>query len=223
MSTRGRPTRQPLIVLAGEDSNDRKAFRILLEAFCPDAQGRIVEVNDVIRFCRAGDVALQERARKLAGSIRARAARERAEIACVFVHEDFDAVDSPYRNIVRRRVEEALRRNIGCTHYILATWEIEAWLLLFPDALSAFASSWALPSRYRRVDTGRIADPKRVMKHEVSKSGPQYRVSDSPKIFERAVTLGLHELPASENRSYRDFVESTAACCRSLLKGRESS
>lgn len=45
-------------MLAGEDTNDRRVLRILIEAFCPDTRGRIVEVHDVVRLCRASDVNL---------------------------------------------------------------------------------------------------------------------------------------------------------------------
>jgi hypothetical protein len=187
--TRIRPTRRPLIVLAGEDSNDRQTLRILLEAFCADAQGRIVEIKDSVRLCRANDTALHERINKLAGSIRARAVREQASVKCIFVHEDFDAVESERRSHVRRRVQSALDRQLSGAHYVLATWEVEAWMLLFPQALTEFAASWKLPQRYVGVDTGRISDPKRVMRDEVSKSGPKYRESDAPAIFKKIVDL----------------------------------
>ena len=103
MSPRGwthqRPTRRQVIVLAGESSNDRKILRAFLEAMCPDARGRVVEINNIIRLRDARDADLVERATKFAGLVRARAARNRAEIACVFLHEDFDAVDHRFRQI----------------------------------------------------------------------------------------------------------------------------
>lgn len=215
--TRERPTRRPLIVLAGEDSTDRKVLRTLLEAVCPDAQGRIVEINEVVRLRDARGPALTERAAKLAGFIRARAVRERADVACVFIHEDFDALDSSQRDVIKRRVQTALRQNIARTYYILATWEVEAWLLLFPDAVSAVSSSWVVPNRYRGVDTGRITDPKRVMKKEVSRTvNSRYRETDAPKVFEKVVELGLQDAPSGSNRSYCELRQSASDCCGAL-------
>jgi hypothetical protein len=107
--TRQRAVRKPVIVLAGEDSNDRQCLRIAIEALCPAAKGRIVEINDAVRLRQASHENLTARVDKLARVARARAARENAEIAAVFVHEDYDAVDSDQRQGVRRRVQDALR------------------------------------------------------------------------------------------------------------------
>jgi len=215
--TRQRPTRGPVIVLAGEDSSDRKILRAFLEAVCPDARGRVVEVNGAVRLRDAGDVALMDRARTVARRVRAGAAREQAEVACVFIHEDFDAVDSSERAAIRERVQQALRRNIGKTYYILACWEVEAWLLLFPNAISTVSSSWVVPNRYRGVDTGRINDPKRVMKQEVSTiARSRYEETDAPKIFEKAIELGLLDSPSGSNRSYRELRQSASDCCGAL-------
>jgi hypothetical protein len=212
--TRQRPAKKPVIVLAGEDSHDRKVLRIFLEAVCPNARGRIVEINDILRFRAAGDAALIQRATKLAGRIRAVTAREQAEVACVFIHEDFDAVDSPQRDATRRRVQEALRRNFARTYYVLATWEVEAWLLLFPDAISAVNSSWVVPNRYHGRDTGRIMDPKRVMMREVSKTAnSRYEETDAPKVFEKIVELDQLNIPSGSNQSYSELQQSASDCC----------
>ena len=220
MSKRGltsdRATKKPIIVLAGEDSNDRKALGILIEAMCPYTRGRIVEINGTVRLRDAPDHALPQRAAALAGKISARAMRERAEIACVFVHEDFDAVDSTKRDAVRRRVQFALRRHISRSYYILVPWETEAWLLLFPDAITAIRSAWVVPSRRRKTDTGLVADPKRVMRTEVSDAGSRYQEGDAPRILEKAVELGLHESPSGTNRSYDELRDSVDECCGSL-------
>jgi hypothetical protein len=191
-------------------------MRILLEALCKHAHGRIVEINDIVRLRQANDATLRTRVHKLAGSIRAKGVRERAAVQCVFIHEDFDEIDSTTRANVRRRVQEALGREITRVYYVLATWEIEAWLLMFPDALTEFASSWSVPSRYLGADTGRVRDPKRVMKREVAKAGPGYRESDAPDIAELIAGLGLQCSPSGQNLSYNEFLASASSCCDSL-------
>lgn len=215
--TRERPTRKPLIVLAGEDSSDRKVLRIFLEAVCPDARGRIVEINDIVRLRDARDAALGERITKLVGHIRARAERDQAEVACVFIHEDFDAIESSQRETTRTRVQEALSRKHASAFYVLATWEVEAWLLLFPEAITAVNSSWVVPRRYRGIDTGRITDPKRVMKREVSTvASSRYEETDAPKVFEKIVELDLLNTQSGSNRSYSELQQSVFECCGAL-------
>ncbi|MEV0391177.1 hypothetical protein [Nonomuraea sp. NPDC050643] len=106
------------------------------------------------------------------------------------MHEDLDGVDSDQHPEIRERVEKALAAAMrsGTAHYVLAVAEIEAWLLLFPDALTAFSSSWSVPAKYRGKDTGRVSDPKKVLKTEVS-SG-RHRESDAPLILEKAPNSG---------------------------------
>ena len=216
LGTRDRATKRPVIVLAGESSGDRKVMRTLIEALCEDAHGRIVEINDIVRLRQADDVTLNQRVGKLAGKARARSERERAAIQCVFIHEDFDGTDSAQRANVRRRVQAALSRELVRVYYILATWEVEAWLLMFPEALAQFNSSWKVPTRYLGVDTGYITDPKRVMKREVSRNGAEYRETDAPDIAEKITALGLSHSPTCRNGSYSEFVGSVSNCCGSM-------
>jgi hypothetical protein len=215
--TRERPARKPLIVLAGEDSNDRKVLRTLLEAICPAARGRIVEINDIVRLRAAGDSVLADRVKKLADHVRARAEREQAEVAYIFIQEDFDTVDSPQRDITRTRVQNALQRNFPRTYYILAAWEVEAWLLLFPDAITAVNSSWVVPRSLRGIDTGRVTDPKRTMMEKVSTSrNSRYRETDAPKVIGKVTELNLQKTLSGSNRSYSELLQTAEECCRTL-------
>jgi hypothetical protein len=198
-------TKKPIIVLVGESANDRAVMRVLFEAFCPASKGRIVQLDGKFPLRAADDTNLSSRVDHLVRLVNARAAREGAAAACVLVHEDLDATDSEEYDAVHKRVQDALTRAFQDAHYALAVWETEAWLLLFPRALAAFASAWTVPAQYRGKDTGKIQDPKRVLRHSVSKSGPRYRESDAPSIAERAVQLGLHNAPAGTNRSYDAF------------------
>lgn len=215
--TRVRATRKPVIILAGEDGNDRKSLRILLEAFCPDMRGRIIEINDSVRLRQASGETLRSRVITLANKVRARAAREDADVACVFIHEDFDAADSDAYQTVRNRIQDALDASFDTAHYVLAVWEIEAWLLLFPDSLSAFVSSWTVPAKYRNKDTGRLTDPKRILTHEISNGSRLYRESDAPALFDKTVALNCHKTPAGSNRSWDQLQQDVQQCCNGHL------
>ena len=211
--TRVRPTRKPIVVVAGEDRNDRLSLRILLEEFCSEMRGRIVEISDPVRLHQATGANLAARAETLARKVRARAVRDDTTVACVFVHEDLDAVDGDQYPVVRLRVEKALETALGTAHYALAVTEIESWLLLFPDALTAVCGSWSVPARHRGRDTGRLADPKQVLMREVSGSGRRYREADAPEVLGQAVAMGLAESPTGRNRSYEQLREDAARCC----------
>ncbi|GAB2971609.1 hypothetical protein GCM10027184_21310 [Saccharothrix stipae] len=194
-------------------------MRIAIEARYPDARGRIVEINEQVRLRQANGQNLVDRVTKLVRLADARAAREKAKIAAFFVHEDFDAVDSPERAATRRRVQQALSARLDGAHYVLATWEIEAWLLLFPRAVSATHPSWTIPKKYRGRDTAKVHDPKQVMAREVSRSGGRrYRESDAPMILDKAVELEESTTPSGTNISWLELqtdIDSLASSIRS--------
>ncbi|MEU9832657.1 hypothetical protein AB0D67_14100 [Streptosporangium sp. NPDC048047] len=216
--TRARPARKPVVVVAGEDRNDRLGIRILLEDLCPDMRGRVVEISDPVRLRQATGANLTARAETLARKVRARAVRDDTTVACVFVHEDLDAVDDDRYPLVRLRVEKALESALGTAHYALAVSEIESWLLLFPDALTALCGTWSVPARHRGRDTGKLTDPKQILMKEVSGSGRRYRETDAPDVLDRAVTLGLTRSPLGRNRSYERLREDAARCCAEHLR-----
>jgi hypothetical protein len=205
-------------VVAGESANDREVLRCFLEKFCPEMQGRIVFLNDKVPLRDAGEENLKIRVARFAGQVRAKAARERASVAAVFVHEDLDEVDSRRYEVIHGRVQRALSRELANVHYVLAVWEIEAWLLLFPEEVAAFSTRWQVPTSRRGRDTGRFQDPKRIFKAEVSRAGNRYRESDAPAIASRIVA---HEALASQsgsNRSYEVFRSDASDRCRGLTE-----
>lgn len=218
--TRGRATRKPIVVLAGEDRNDRRCLRILLEWLCPEMRGRIVEINDSVRLHNASTATLLQRVGTLAKKARAKAVKEDADLACVFVHEDLDRPDSDEYDITHQRVQRALGNVFDSAHYVLAVWEMEAWLLLFPEALTGLVAAWQVPAQYHNRDTGRLSDPKKILMREVSKDGRAYRESDAPDILDKAVTIGCINRPAGANRSWNKLRADVDECCREHLRSR---
>lgn len=215
-----RAIKKPIIVVAGESANDRAVLRCFLEAFCPEMLGRIVFLNDKVPLRDASAATLNDRVRHFALLVRAKAARERASIAAVFLHEDLDDVDSMRYETVRERVQRALARELENAHYVLAVWEIEAWLLLFPEAVTSFVNGWQVPTKRRGRDTGKFQDPKRIFKDEISKVGTRYRESDAPAIANHIVALGKHVAPIGSNRSYEAFKTDAASRCQELIDSR---
>src|SRR5690606_34596814 len=120
-----------------------------------------------------------------------RAELEGASLACVFVHEDLDRPAGDDYLHTWQRVQDALCQVAGTAHYVLAVAEVEAWLLLFPDALTSYNSSWLLPRQYRGSDTALLHNPKEVLKNRVSRSGSRvrYRESDAPNVIREVIRL----------------------------------
>jgi hypothetical protein len=206
------------VVLAGEDGNDRSSLRVLLEADCPEMRGRLVEIKDSVRLHGASDATLALRADVLVRKARARAEFEHAQLACLVVHEDWDRVDGESWDVARARVQKALAAAAGSAHYVLAAWEIEAWLLQFPDALAAEVSSWVVPRKYRGRDTGTLRDPKKILASECGGRGRRYRESDAPAVLRNAANDGLLDQPVGSNRSWTTFRDEIAMCCASHLR-----
>jgi hypothetical protein len=180
-------------------------------------QGRIVEINDPVRLHLATGKNLANRIESLSKKVRARGERENAPVACVFVHEDFDACDSEDLVTTRKRVQLGLDNQFGTAHYVLAAWEMEAWLLLFPEALTSFVTGWRVPQKYRAKNTGVLTDPKRILMNELGKTARRYRESDAPDVIEKIVNLGHHTRPAGSNRSWAQFTNDAQRCCSGHL------
>jgi hypothetical protein len=218
--TSKRAAKRPIVVVAGESANDREVLRCFLEAFCPQMQGRIVFLNGKVPLRDASETTLKERVRRFTLLVRAKAARERAPVAAVFLHEDLDDVDSERYDSVRERVQRALARELENAHYVLAVWEIEAWLLLFPEEVAGFTTGWRVSTKRRGGDTGKFQDPKRIFKEEISKAGVRYRESDAPAIANHIVAHDKHTTPIGGNRSYEAFRTDATDRCQKLSDSR---
>lgn len=210
--TRIKPERKPIVMIAGEGSSDRKSLRVILEHLCPDMRQRIVEIDDRFPLRSATGVNLAHRVDRLSRLVKARAKKEDADVACVFVHEDLDRPYSQIWDQTQARVQAQLAKVLGPVHYVLAVHEVEAWLLLFPDALTSFVSTWSVPARYRGCDTGAVLNPKEVLMRECTREPRRYRAADAPDVFAQAVHVGILDRPTGTNRSWSQLLDDVAEC-----------
>lgn len=211
-----------VVVIAGEDRNDRESLKILLEEQQPGLRGGIVQIRDPVRLHKATGANLSKRVRTIVNKAQGVAEKqgEGTRVACLYVHEDLDGVDGNVYLETRQRVEQEIRRQLGCGHYVLAVAEMEAWMLLFPDALSAVVKAWKVPVKYRGKDTGRFQDPKRILMREVSGTkGRRYTESDAPEVFRAVIDGGYHRSPLGSNRSWSHFYQDVELCGRQHLHG----
>ncbi|XXY20794.1 hypothetical protein WME88_14300 [Sorangium sp. So ce216] len=141
-----------------------------------------------------------DRAQRIADAVDAE--RVRAEVRCVFAHEDCDDVE-PAHEKVAEEIESALRA-AGCdAHAVAPAWEMEAWWFLWPDAVKAANPSWRSPNDYVGRNVGIIRNAKEELKRRVVpsdvKSGQRgfrgYRESDAPRIAAEVSKLGLANAP----------------------------
>ncbi|WP_285733600.1 hypothetical protein [Nocardiopsis sp. ATB16-24] len=203
------------MVIAGEDRNDRESLKILLEEKRPGLRGSIVQIRDTVRLHRATGTNLTKRVRSIINKAEGVAEKHGpgTRVACLYVHEDFDAVDGPAHVEAHRRVEQEIHRQLGHGHYVLAVAEMEAWMLLFPEALPAVMQAWKLPAKRLGKDTGRFPDPKGILMREVSKAaGRRYSKSDAPAVFRAIVEGGHLEKPRGMNSPWKRFWQDVEKC-----------
>ncbi len=112
--------------------------------------------------------------------------------------------DNRYRTI-RKTLSEELARQSPCDAApALASWEAEAWLLLFPGAFPHVHPRWKVSAQLRGNDTGMLRNPKKTLKAKLG--SPTFRESDGALIAKEAYERGLLAQPQGRNRSYDDFV-----------------
>ncbi len=209
------------MVIAGEDRNDRESLKTLLEEEQPGLRGSVVQIGDPVRLHKATGANLTERVRSILKKAEGVAEKQGpgARVACLYVQEDFDAADGSASVEAHRRVEQEIHRQMGHGHYVLAVAEMEAWMLLFPGALSSVVKAWKVPAKYQGRDTGRFSDPKRILMREVSGTkGRKYTESDAPAVF-RAIVEGKYlGSPRGTNSSWARFWRDVELCGREHLR-----
>jgi hypothetical protein len=218
---RGRGGKRPSLVLVfGEDENDTKSIRELIEALRSDLVGKVQTRRAplvLIRDARPEDV--PERARRIADAVDI--SRATHDIVCVFAHEDRDDFE-PKHEETCMKIEEAMEK-VGCpTHAVVPAWELEAWWFMWPDAVQAVRpKSWRAPDDYLGRQVGKIKDAKGELKKKVvpkdlkperRKGFQTYAESDSPAIARQVRERKLARQPGATSRSYTRFLSSVDQC-----------
>ncbi|MFE7170959.1 hypothetical protein [Streptomyces sp. NPDC057616] len=149
---------------------------------------------------------LAPRLERLHQLAKGQATRLQAQLAGIVVHVDLDGViDEAYENR-RKQLSTELQKAFGCdTALALAADEMEAWLMLFPEAFTKLNSTWKLTQQDRRRNLGTISGgSKELLKSRLTR--PPYLESHAPKVIEKAVAYGyVASCDSSRNRSYADF------------------
>jgi hypothetical protein len=197
-----------VIVIAGEGQNDRDVLRHLVPALGPwpaTRRPKLVEIKKKMALSKAQDQ-LVPRLNELRLLAQGAARLANARLAGIAVHVDFDAVIDERYESRRKQLSTDLRRTFDCdTALALAADEMEAWLMLFPDAFPKVKPGWRLTDQDRRRNLGLIAGgSKELLKARLTQ--PPYRETDAPAVMKAAVDHNLvTTCEQHRNRSYADF------------------
>ncbi|WP_406099921.1 MULTISPECIES: hypothetical protein [Streptomyces] len=202
-----------VIAIAGEGQHDRDVLRQLLPVLChwPAARRpKIIEIKKKTSLNKA-NYQLSPRLDKLRNQAEGQAKLLQARLAGIVVHVDLDGVIDEAYERRRTQLSTELQKTFGCdTALALVADEMEAWLMLFPDAFPKVNSTWKLTQQDRTRNLGTIpGGSKELLKSRLTR--PPYLMSHAPKVIEKAVAHGyVASCDPSRNRSYADFTADLA-------------
>jgi hypothetical protein len=216
--------RQKRVLVFGESENDTKAVREFIESMCPRVK---VETRrkPIVHIKNARPENVRPQADLIARVVALE--QEMGPVVCVFAHKDCDCVE-PGHVAVADAIENALQSAFGragvtkCSiHAVVPAWEMENWLLLWPDVLGGHVKSWRTPSEYANRNVGLVVDGKEAVEAAVRPRGArdrrarsrEYRESDAPAIARQVRERGLTASPSGTSASYARFRASVAECC----------
>ncbi|MCP9206397.1 hypothetical protein [Streptomyces cucumeris] len=168
---------------------------------CPD----VIAMKKPIRLARA-QAKLSPRLQQIKNFAEGHA--DKAKLVGIVIHADLDAVADDNYDKVRRRIAEEMRATFKeyPSALALAAYEIEAWLMLFPEAFPKVKPGWRLREADCRRDLAKLEKTKEHLEKYLGK--PPYSESHAPAIMEAAVKGGhVIARPTGNNRSYRDFAD----------------
>lgn len=207
-----------IILIFGEDDNDRRALSNLVRAILPEGFRARISIR------RSPTILSRDAVRKrlkMAQEIKAffEAECTGKNSVYVVVHRDCDCVEPAHAY-----EEAALRKTlegIGITNIIIATpaWEIEAWWMLFPEALAAVRGCWKKVN-YSGRHVGMIKDAKEQLRRDLrpnvpdAKKCPDFVESDgiaiSAVIAQQRLVEGIGSTRSDSFQAFRRQVEALA-------------
>lgn len=208
----------PLVLIFGEDDNDRRVIQYLLVGLRPDlSTGCIRKLKDPPTLIKGLELAKRRsRSTKVLATIRA--LHVSTGVRATFLHEDADAIEPAHKATIEL-IEAAYRAAPGAIFPVVPAWEMEAWWFLFPSAVAAVHRNWKSPNEFVGQNVGKIRNAKERLRKSVRPVGlsPRanfrgYEASDSPQVARNVVLLNLLQNPAGQSASWEHFVSSAASC-----------
>ncbi len=209
-----------MILVFGEEDNDRSAIRVLVDGLRPDLRGRVRIEERRSPFTLVKDregAKLRSRASKVVAVVRAEQVKQ--PVRAVVFHQDTDEVE-PSHVAGAQKIRAACRDCPGTVVAAVAAREVESWWFLFPDAVGAVRSTWQSPRQYVGRDAGLIVDPKKESKRAVrpaglpARAGAAFRTHQeegSEDVARRIVEGDWLRRPLGTSQSWSAFVEAVEA------------
>lgn len=210
--TAGRGDQRSVVVILGEDDNDRKTIKILVAALRPDIpRGSLKPLRKPMALVRnVPPQRLPTQATKAAAVLRA--VHVDTPIHAVLMHEDADEVEPAHEALITK-IEESFRSLRWPVFAVVPAWEMETWWFLFPDAVQAVRPTWRRPDQYAGRDVGKIRNAKEELRKAVTPPGAKasfqtYSEADSVSIAEKMVELAQLTRPCfARSASWTAFLD----------------
>lgn len=134
--TMRRGQERSVVVILGEDDNDRRSIQILVGALRPDIpRGLLRPLRKPMALVRnVRPQRLPSQVTKVSALLRA--VEVEAPIRAVLMHEDADAVEPAHETMINK-IESTYRSLRWPVLAVVPAWEMESWWFLFPDAVQA--------------------------------------------------------------------------------------
>lgn len=204
-------TKQKTVLIFGENENDTRVIAALLRALWPEATWRLQSLKRpplLIKDAKPGDV--PSRVERIAAVIRAAAVS--ADVIAIFAHEDCDAVEDAHIAL-DAKIRQAFATAGHSVEPAVPAWEMETWLMQWPDAFSHHVAAWRSIQRYTGTNVGLIVDAKQALTRALRPNAKvrDYRESDAPILAEIVATNGWARSPKARSASYTMFVAAADA------------
>lgn len=176
----------------------RRSVQILAQGFRPERRDAFkIRRKPLVLVKGAAAGTARDTAARIADLVRVE--RRVRNVVAVLAHQDCDRVD-PAHERLGSTIESTLQAadcpvpSIGVT----PAWEIEAWWMVFPEAVAKVCDGWRAPDDWIGRDTGVVENAKEALAKAVQpravgkKARPRaYRESDSITIAQNIVAGGL--------------------------------
>jgi hypothetical protein len=201
-----------VVVIFGEDDSDRSALAELFRAIRPEySKIAIRKIPRPLVLLRGIHRQTKRRRNAEDIAILVRIMQRKKRVVAVIAHEDCDATE-PAHLTEASRIEGELKA-AGVLNVVAVTpaWEIEAWWMLFPDAVRAVCSCWETIDFSGR-EVGRIVNAKEELRNRLrprrrSKDGrcPDYSESDGIRIACEIRRQVLVDSECGTSHSFSEF------------------
>ena len=214
--------RRAVVLVFGEHDHDRRAIRHLAEGLRPDLAGKVeVRRQPLVLIKGATRAKARSNAERISELVKSESAAR--DVLAVLAHQDCDAVE-PAHIAAAERIENELTA-AKCSAYpigVTPAWEIEAWWLLFPEAVGRVVKGWRDPDDWIGRDIGKVENAKETLARAVQ---PRPLPASPPRDYAEEDSIAIASNIAAHDllRSFRDGARATPAANGTIRRTRSAS